>query len=209
MDQNRFSPSKFGMFGLVPFGYALFAFALGATTGVLFRRTLPAMLTTLIGYIGARYAATYWIRPHFEASVHLSVSLTKAVGIGFSRSPSGGLTMIATPPSNMPNAWSLSASIVNKAGHAPTSQYLQRVCPTLLQGPGNPVAVAGGRHTRAAPGGGAQACIAHIATKFHEVVTYQPASRYWPFQAYETALFVIVALALAAMSMWWVRRHLT
>ena len=165
------------------------------------------MLTTLAGYVGARYAATYWIRPHFETPKHLSVSLAKAAGISFSRLTSGALTMTATPP-NLPNAWSLSASVVDQDGKAPTSQYVQRACPTLLHGPGNPVAVAGGRHTRAVPGGAIQTCIAHIAARFHEVVTYQPASRYWPFQVYETALFVFVAFALAAVSMLWVRRHL-
>jgi hypothetical protein len=39
-------------------------------------------------------------------------------------------------------------------------------------------------------------------------VTYQPAGRYWPFQIYETALFALVALALGALSVWWVRRRL-
>ena len=51
---NRFSPAAFGMHGFVPAGYALFAFVLGATVGVLFRRTLPAMAVTLVGFIAAR-----------------------------------------------------------------------------------------------------------------------------------------------------------
>lgn len=202
---DRFSPANFGMFGIVPFGYALFAFALGATAGLLFRRTLPAMATTLVGYVGARYAATYWIRPHFEAPLHFTVSLMKVDGYGFTRSPSGALRMTALP-ANVPNGWSLSASIVDKAGHPPTSQYLGRVCPTLLQGPG--IVRAGGPQTRAAPGAAMQSCLAHLATTFHEVVTYQPANRYWPFQIYETAMFVAVALALGAFSVWWVRRRL-
>ena len=41
------------MHGFVPAGYALFAFALGATTGLLFRRTLPAMAVTLAGFVAA------------------------------------------------------------------------------------------------------------------------------------------------------------
>jgi hypothetical protein len=41
------------------------------------------------------------------------------------------------------------------------------------------------------------------------MATYQPASRQWPFQPYETAVFVAPALALAAVSVWWVRRRLT
>jgi hypothetical protein len=48
-----------------------------------------------------------------------------------------------------------------------------------------------------------------LSAKFHEVVTYQPASRYWLFQAYETAIFAALALALAGLSFWWIRHRLT
>jgi hypothetical protein len=205
VNANRFSPANFGVFGIVPFGYALFAFALGATTGLLLRRTVAAMATTLVGYVGARLAATYWVRPFFEAPAHLSIALTKLTNLGFTRSTSGQITMNATPP-NLPNAWAFSASIVDKAGRAPTSQYIQKVCPTFPKGPSN--AVTGGVHTSVGPVGGFQPCVARLATRFHEVVTYQPASRYWPFQLYETALYVAVAVALGALSVWWVRRRL-
>jgi len=42
-------------------------------------------------------------------------------------------------------------------------------------------------------------------------VTYQPASRYWAFQRYETATFIAVALALAltGFCFWWIRRRLS
>jgi hypothetical protein len=38
-------------------------------------------------------------------------------------------------------------------------------------------------------------------------VIYQPASRFWTFQWYETGLFLVVALALAGFCLWWVRRR--
>ncbi len=37
-------------------------------------------------------------------------------------------------------------------------------------------------------------------------VTYQPASRYWPFQWYETGVFVVLAIALGGLCAWRVRR---
>lgn len=203
VDRNRFSPGLFGLFGTVPFGYALFAFAVGAVAGVLLQRTLPAMLVTLVAYVAARAAVTYWVRPHFASPLHRSVPLTQAA-LGFLRTPSGRITMSALPPA-MPNAWPLSASIVDKAGRAPSSQYIRRVCPTLLGGPGQS---AGGVHTKVAPTGGVQACVAHLAARYHAVVAYQPASRYWSFQLYETALFVVAAVALAAAGVWWARRRL-
>ena len=40
---NAIRPQFFGARGIVPIGYALFAFALGVTLGMLIRRTVPAM----------------------------------------------------------------------------------------------------------------------------------------------------------------------
>ena len=37
-------------------------------------------------------------------------------------------------------------------------------------------------------------------------MTYQPASRYWPFQAYETAIFAGLAALLILFCLWWIRR---
>jgi hypothetical protein len=64
---NRFDPGVFDVFGLVPAAYTLFAVALGATSGLLFRRALPAIPTTLALFVGVRLAVIEWLRPHFEA----------------------------------------------------------------------------------------------------------------------------------------------
>lgn len=56
----RLHPLVFAARGIVPVGSAAFAFVLGATLGVLLRRTLPAMALTLGVYVDARarrYAA--------------------------------------------------------------------------------------------------------------------------------------------------------
>jgi hypothetical protein len=50
--------------------------------------------------------------------------------------------------------------------------------------------------------------VAKLSATFHQTITYQPASRYWPFQWAETGVFVVLALALAAFSAWWIRRRL-
>jgi hypothetical protein len=42
-----------------------------------------------------------------------------------------------------------------------------------------------------------------------QVVTYQPASRYWAFQAEETAIYLALALVLSGVCAWWVRSRLT
>jgi hypothetical protein len=52
-----------------------------------------------------------------------------------------------------------------------------------------------------------QDCVTKVGATFHEVVTYQPADRYWTFQWYETAIFLGAALVLAGSCLWWIRRR--
>jgi hypothetical protein len=35
---------------------------------------------------------------------------------------------------------------------------------------------------------------------FHQLITYQPASRFWAFQGIESAVFVVLAAALLALA---------
>ena len=76
VSQNRFSAASFSLHGFVPGGYAAFAFALGVAAGLVFRRTLPAMAVTLVGFVVARLAVTYWVRPHFMSPATLNVPLS-------------------------------------------------------------------------------------------------------------------------------------
>jgi hypothetical protein len=203
---NRFAPGAFSERDIVPFGYAAFAFAVGLTAGLLLRRTLPAMAITLVAFVGARLAMTYWIRPHLIAPTHTAATLSHASNLGFeSNAPGQPVTFVAGPP-NIANAWVYSDRIVDKAGRAATSQSLQafllKACPHIATPPqARPARVTGG------PGPAAfQACITKLSARFHEVVTYQPASRYWAFQSYETAIFLVGALILVGFSTWWIRR---
>jgi ABC-type transport system involved in multi-copper enzyme maturation permease subunit len=61
---NRFAPLLFGTRGITPIGYAAFAFALGVAAGVLIRRTVPAMATTLAVFVGVQVAMALWVRAH-------------------------------------------------------------------------------------------------------------------------------------------------
>jgi hypothetical protein len=198
------------MHGFVPAGYALFAFALGATTGLLFRRTLPAMAVTLVGYIVARFAVAYSVRPHFMTPVTKAFKLDPNGGWGITDSGSG--IQISTNPPGLPNALITSNRIVNGAGQSPTTAFLQKACPNVPGANGPPPSPvdghAGVEATQNAQQG-FQQCVDAVSAKFHQVVTYQPASRFWAFQTYETVLFVVASLALAGLCAWWVRRRLS
>ena len=225
VSQNRFSPSNFALHGFVPAGYAVFAFALGAAAGLLIRRTLPAMVGTLVGFIAVRLAVTFWVRPHYMSPVTTTLPLSSTGG-GFSYTgPAGsaGVASVVPTTPNIPNAWVTGTSIVDKAGRAPTSAYIKQACPSLISGgapPGSSIksATGGGgifgRHTvvgRTAPGlpESFRQCFDTLSAKYHEVVTYQPASRFWTFQTMETALFVLLALAVTGGCAWWVRHRIS
>ncbi len=54
----------------------------------------------------------------------------------------------------------------------------------------------------------AQACQAALAPlHLRDVISYQPASRFWAFQWYEAGIFLALAVALAGWSAWWLSRH--
>ena len=64
-----------------------------------------------------------------------------------------------------------------------------------------------GPHTPSATGTLLQQCVNQL--HLTDVTAYQPASRYWPFQIYESLICLAIALVLAGVSFWWVRRRIS
>jgi ABC-type transport system involved in multi-copper enzyme maturation permease subunit len=116
---DRFSALVFSERGLVPLGYAAFAFAVGVALGLLLRRTVPAMAATLAVFVGARLAFTQWIRPHLMAPVHQTVPLTSAaVGSAGITSPNGPL-VVTVDNGVRPGAWA--SPVVRTRSTAPAT----------------------------------------------------------------------------------------
>jgi len=188
VNQDRFGVANFSFHGIAPIGYAAYTFALGVTAGVLLRRTVPAMAVTGAGFAAARVAVTYWVRPNLASPVHESLPLSAGSGAGFGLYGSSQGTT---------NGWVYSTTAVDKAGHAPTSHYLFQACPVLKQ-------LSKPQSSSSAP---LQACLTRLASTFHTVLAYQPASRFWPFQWAEMGIFLAAALALCGFTYWWLRRQ--
>jgi ABC-type transport system involved in multi-copper enzyme maturation permease subunit len=212
---DRAGANVFGSFDqrdIVPIGYAAFAFVLGTTVGVLIRRTLPAMAATLVLFVAARLAMIHSVRPYLITPVLRVLALNPAsTGYGSSGSLLSGFgqsTLQPAPP-NIPNAWILSIRIVDKAGAALTNHVLTSYCPGIGGPAGSGGGPAGG-HTRVPVSvqKSLQDCVARVGTKYHELVSFQPANRYWTFQWYELAIYLGAALVLAGACFWWVRRRL-
>ncbi|MFE4516427.1 ATP-binding cassette domain-containing protein [Kitasatospora sp. NPDC056783] len=54
---------------------------------------------------------------------------------------------------------------------------------------------------------GTVACLA--GQDLHVTATYQPNTRYWPFQLIETTLYTVLAAALSGFCFFWIRRRTT
>ncbi len=52
------------------------------------------------------------------------------------------------------------------------------------------------------------ACLAEVGRGAYNLELFHPASRFWTFQAIETAFFLALAIGLAFATVWWVRRRL-
>ncbi len=184
---NWLTPGVFVQRGIAPAGYAAFAFALGVTAGVLFRRTVPAMAATLAVFTAVQVVVPRWVRPHLIAPLRSISALSTANinNLNVSSSNGGGVTVTAGV--NQPGAWVLSNQTIDTAGHSFTGPATQ-ACLSKTASP--------------------QACAASLGQlHLRQLVTYQPASRFWAFQWYETAIFAALALALAVFCIWWVRRR--
>jgi hypothetical protein len=211
--------STFDQRDIVPVGFALFAFVLGVAAGLVTRHTLSAMAVTLFVFVAVRLAVTRWVRPNLISPLHRPVPITTASVVGYGSNSLGGASTLQLASPNIPNAWIYSTRLVDGSGHGLTGAYLKAACPAVVnggQGGGAPGAGALGlgasSHHSEAPVAAQDAlhqCGVKVAAVFHEVVTYQPGSRYWTFQWFDLGIYVAGALVLAGLSLWWVRRRLT
>jgi hypothetical protein len=176
---NQFT-SVFDQRGVAPIGYAAFAFVLGVTAGILIRRTLPAMATTLVAFVATRGIVTFWIRPHLISPVRTTLPLKMARGMTLNQTNNGPLSVSGAKP----GAWVFQDNLVGPTGHAVSGSFLN--------------------HGACQQSRSSAACIGQL----REMLVYQPASRYWAFQWYEMALFVGLALVLSGACFWWLRRRI-
>jgi hypothetical protein len=152
------------------------------TLGVLIRRTLPAMAATLAVFAGIQIAWPNWIRPHLISPSVARPPLGSNVNEFLISAPSDKVTVLGAW--REAGAWVLSNKTITPAGN-------------VFTGPA----------TKACLQGTQQQCDAWLASKhLRQLVTFQPGGRFWAFQWYETAIFVLLAVALAVFCAWRIRR---
>jgi len=203
---TRIEPAIFDQRGIVPVAYAVFAFAMGVTLGAVIRRSLAAMGATLVGFIGVRMLVQFLARPHLLSPLSKVVALDDRSPIGFEITPTG--MKLQPGKVDVPHAWVLSEKFADANGHAPTSAFMNHACAAMQAVPPPPP----GSRFKGGPSPQMQAamnaCIHNVAARYHEVVSYQPGSHFWALQWIESGIFFGLALVLAALTTFWVRRRL-
>jgi hypothetical protein len=159
--------------------WTLAAFAIGALAGMLIRRVVPAIVATLAGYAGLAFATAALLREHY-------------------------LTPLVTTGLNLPGTvWIISQWWTKDGRFAfagnPPNNLLNQFCSSLQAGKAGP------------PGQGfaqqmAQCLAQHGYTQW---TSYQPASRFWPFQWIEGGWLLALSALLIAASIWLVHRRAT
>jgi ABC-type transport system involved in multi-copper enzyme maturation permease subunit len=173
---NAFDPGRFDLMGIVPVAYSLFAMALGIAAGTLVRRVLPAMAITLAGFIAVRALVTLLLRPHYLSTVTVFYKVTS----GFT--PSGSFWKIGSGilgPNGVAIDQNTNANVINGV----PATYLPTSCTQASRGAFTP-----------------PASCTQALSHFRGFLTYQPADRYWTFQGIETAIFIVLAAALIAVT---------
>ena len=183
---SRLHPLVFAARGITPLGYAAFAFGLGVAAGVVLRRTLPAMAVTLVIFAAVQILVPTFIRPDILPPDRVIAPLNaERAGLTIRGSQGGPNIVTVLGDFSKPGAWILSDQSITPAGH-----------------------VFAGNATQACLGNNGQACMNWIANQhLRQLVTYQPASRFWPLQWIETALYLVLAAAFGALCTWQIRRR--
>jgi hypothetical protein len=197
---EHLTPVTFAMRGIVPVGYAAFAVVLGAATGAVLRRTLPAMALTLALYAAAQIVVPMWVRPHLVPPVSSTVAFSRSTFDGLSLDESGQDSLSVHTADR--GDWILVNETMGPDGRVAALPQSFRDC---VPGPSAPAS-----GTERGSAGSIDECLNRLTQAgYRQRVVYQPADRFWLLQWVETGVYAAASLALAAGCFWWVRRRLT
>jgi hypothetical protein len=198
----RLFPPTFAARGLVPVGYAAFAFALGVAVGLVVRRTLVALAITLAAVILVQVLAPTLVRPHLLAPTeqYIVASAENVRGFGLSGDGPTPLVKELEVATGAVGAWKLSDETVDKSGKAVSTLPSWVIdCapapPGMTQQPTNAT--------------DRTACYQRLADEgYRQHVRYYTADKFWDLQWREFGLFLGLALLLCGFSFWRIRRDL-
>ncbi|RKS80505.1 hypothetical protein CLV35_0941 [Motilibacter peucedani] len=212
----RMDPVLFGTRGIVPVGYALFALAVGATFGLLLRRSVLAMGLTLALVAVVQVLVPMELRARLVAPERRTLVVTAENFAGIQargdgpRDPASSITRLVVDGAGSGD-WQLTSDTVDGTGSVVQSLPAWVFdCgggppPDVSQGP-----PPSGPVTRTAQQGGdaaRQACFTRLRNEgYRQLVVIQPASHFWALQLRETGLLLLASALLCGLCFWRVGR---
>jgi hypothetical protein len=177
-NQTQLGSTVFDLRGVAFAAWTLAAFAIGAVAGVLIRKVVPAMIATMAVWAGLAFATGAYLREHYEAP-------------------------LVTGNPNVPgSAWVISQWWARGGKPASLSAINQ-----VLRAVGVRASTPGQYHARG-PGLGNVNPVQYLVQHgFTQMTSYQPASRFWPFQFIEGGWLLALSVLLIAAAVWLVRRR--
>ena len=175
---GRMSSSTYDAEGIVPIAYSLFVLGFAVALGALWRRAVPALLSTFVVYIVVRSLMDSVLRQRLLAPI----KTTWLVGAGGTGGP------------NLNQALVISQFVSNKKGVqlSTTQTCVVRSSGGILS---RTQSVCGVLHQ---PG---------VHPYLYMTAIYQPASRFWALQGVESAIVGGVGLLLILAAGWWTSRR--
>jgi hypothetical protein len=177
---NRLTETVFDAGGLVFPAFTLVAFMIGAFLGMLFRRVIPALAATLGVYLAIRLGA--W-------ALHGQYPVTAVTS-------NAGLAGSYGTPGLPGFAWILNTWFTTRNGKAVDSSTVGNFLNQYLSHPHGSVSQTNASLTKVLAAHG-----------YVEWSRYIPLSRYWPMQLMEAGWLLVLAVAIAAGTVWLVRHR--
>jgi hypothetical protein len=186
----------FDLRGVAFAGWALVAFAIGVLAGVLIRRVVPAMFATLAAWSGLAVITGVYLRPHYE---------TPLVSSGFKPLTAAWVIGQRWTQHGKPVSPSAVSHVLDKLGAVEFAPGQFGAAPS---GAGQTGGGLGQTATQASPASHGVNPVPYLVHHgYVQLTTYQPASRFWPFQWIEGGWLLALSILLIATTIWLVRRH--
>lgn len=183
----KMEPVLFAGRGVVPIGYAAFAFTTGVAVGLLTRRVLPAMTIALAVFVLAQVAVPMFVRPHLVAPVTADLEISDEPLDGFKVARIGPDRI--TIDSGDSGAWMLSSRTLDAAGDAVSAMDLDPDGPCVSRNQDR------------------EACFAEMTERGYRLeAVYHPSSHFWPLQWIEASIYLAAAIGAGAFCFWRIRR---
>jgi ABC-2 family transporter protein len=162
--------------------WTLAVFAIGALAGMLIRRVVPAIVASLAVYAGLAIAAAGLLREHYLTPMVTSSASVPGTAwlLGQSWTKDGRFAFAGNPPLNLLNQFCNFTQSPGGKGGGPSGGPSSQVNPF------------------------AQCLAPHGYTQW---TSYQPASRFWPFQWIEGGWLLALSALLIAAAVWLVHRR--